>query len=62
MRRPAGVGVSVAITGGASAFQLDDQAFDAIGGRVVLNGLGVGAGLPRYDIAVSGGASGLAIL
>jgi hypothetical protein len=62
LRRPAGVGVSVAITGGAAAFQLDDQTFDAIGGRVELHGLGVGIGLPRYDLMVSGGASNLEIL
>jgi hypothetical protein len=61
LRRPAGVGVSVAIAGGASAFQLDDHAFDAIGGGAVLHGHGVSAGVPRYDIAVSGGASDLAI-
>ena len=58
--RPPHVGVSLAIAGGASELQLDDQAFDALGGRIVLHG--EGAGLPRYDIAVSGGASRLAIL
>ena len=59
--RPAGIGVSVAITGGACAFQLDDQSFDAIGGRTFLHGRGGGDG-PRYDLAVSGGASDLAVL
>jgi hypothetical protein len=60
--RPPHVGVSVAIAGGASELQLDDQDFDALGGRIVLRSEGAGAGLPRYDIAVSGGASRLAIL
>jgi hypothetical protein len=60
LRRPAGVGVSVAIAGGASDLHLDDRIFDAIGGRTVLHGNG--ASLPRYHLEVSGGASGLAIL
>ena len=60
--RPPHVGVSVTITGGACELQVDDQAFDAVGGRIVLHSEEARAGLPRYDIVVSGGASRLAIL
>jgi hypothetical protein len=47
----------MAVTGGISALQLDDQTFDAIGGSARLETSGHAPGSPRYDIHVSGGAS-----
>jgi hypothetical protein len=60
VRRPSGIGVSVAIDGGASKFRLDDHAFGATGDAVFVHGRGI-PDAPRYDVAVSGGASELVI-
>jgi hypothetical protein len=60
IRRPAGVGVSVAIAGGVSDLALDDQHFTAIGGGARLHTGGAPAAA-RYELAVAGGASRLSV-
>jgi hypothetical protein len=60
IRRPADVGVSLALDGGIVDLRLDDQVFEAIGAGARLHGGGAPA-TPRYELAVAGGASGLAI-
>lgn len=57
LRRPAGVGVVVAVRGGATSLRLDDRSYDALGGSVRLETAGLAPDDPRYELQVSGGAS-----
>jgi hypothetical protein len=59
LRRPAEVGLSLAVSGGITGLRLDDQVFDAIGGGARLNTPGVDVAVPRYALEICGGASGL---
>jgi hypothetical protein len=59
--RPAGVGVSLAISGGVSTLQLDDQLFHSLGGASRLVSGAVHGDTPRYSVEISGGASGLSV-
>ena len=62
LRRPADTGVALAVSGGISDLRIDDQSFDAIGGRSSLT-TGPGHGdAPRYAVAISGGASNLHVV
>lgn len=62
VRRPADIGVAVAVAGGVSGLRLDDQAFGAIGGETRLASGSVHGDAPRYSLELSGGASTLHIV
>ena len=62
LRRPAAVGVGVAVRGGISDLRLDDQGFDAIGGGARLATGPVHGDTPRYAVEIHGGASGVQIV
>jgi len=59
--RPAGVPVRLEIHGGASRLALDSQRLGAVGGDTVLESGDAEKQGGRYDIVVSGGASGLVV-
>jgi len=59
LRRPADTGVALAVSGGISDLRIDDQSFDAIGGRSSLTTGPVHGDGPRYAVEISGGASNL---
>ena len=59
LRRPADTGVALAVSGGISDLRIDDQSFDAIGGRSSLTTGPVNGDGPRYSVEISGGASNL---
>lgn len=61
VRRPAEVGVALAVSGGMSALRLDDQRFDAIGGPARLETRNVAPGAALYDLQINGGATDLSI-
>ncbi len=59
--RPAGVEAKLTVKGGISKLIFDLQSFDAVGGRVRLQSPGYDGASNRYEIEVSGGASGISI-
>ena len=59
LRRPADTGVALSVSGGISDLRLDEQGFDAIGGGARLATGPIHGDAPRYDVEISGGASGL---
>ena len=61
INRPAGVAVRVRVSGGATGLALDDQHFGAIGGETRLQTPDYEGAADRYDVEVSGGASGLTV-
>jgi hypothetical protein len=61
INRPAGVAVRVRVSGGATGLALDDQRFGAIGGETRLQTPDYEGAADRYDVEVSGGASGLTV-
>jgi hypothetical protein len=60
LRRPADVGVALAVSGGICSLRLDANRFDAIGGGARLSAGAVDTA-PHYAIAVTGGASEIEI-
>jgi hypothetical protein len=62
VRRPADIGVALAVGGGISSLRLDDQGFDAIGGSTRLAAGAVHGDTPRYALEISGGASNLQVV
>jgi hypothetical protein len=62
LRRPAAVGVGVAVSGGIAGLRLDDQGFGAIGGGARLATGPVHGDAPHYALEISGGANGLQIV
>jgi hypothetical protein len=62
LRRPADTGVAIAVSGGISGLQLDDQAFEAIGGGARLTSGLVQGDAPHYALELSGGASDLHVV
>jgi hypothetical protein len=62
IRRPGGTGVALAVNGGISELQLDEQGFGAIGGGARLASGHVQGDVPRYAVEISGGASGLSVI
>jgi hypothetical protein len=62
LRRPSDTGVALAVSGGISGLCLDDQSFDAIGGRARLATGSVHATTPSYAVEISGGASNLQVV
>ena len=62
LRRPADTGVALAVSGGISSLQLDDEGFDAIGGGARLGTGLVRGDAPRYAVEISGGASNLHVV
>ena len=62
LRRPADIGVAVAVRGGISNLRLDDQGFEAIGGGARLASGSVHGVTPRYALEISGGASDLHVV
>ena len=61
INRPAGVAVRVRVSGGATELALDEQRFGAIGGETRLQTSDYEDAADRYDVEVSGGASGLTV-
>jgi hypothetical protein len=61
INRPAGVAVRVRVSGGATGLALDDQRFGTIGGETRLQTPDYEGAADRYDVEVSGGASGLTV-
>jgi hypothetical protein len=61
IHRPEGVAAQVRVDGGSTNLAFDEQRFGAIGGEVSLRSPGYEVASDRYDITVSGGASGLTI-
>ena len=62
LRRPADAGVALAVSGGISRLQLDDEGFDAIGGGARLGTGLVRGDAPRYAVEITGGASNLLVV
>jgi len=62
LRRPADTGVAVAVSGGISGLQLDDQTFEAIGGGARLATGPVRGDAPHYALELSGGACDLQVI
>jgi hypothetical protein len=62
VRRPAEIGVALAVAGGISGLRLDDQSFTAIGGSSRLSTGAVRGAEPRYELEISGGASNLQVV
>jgi len=61
IRRPKGIAARVRVNGGASELVLDEQSHGAVGGETSLLSPNYEHAVHRYDIAVSGGVSGLTI-
>ncbi len=61
LRRPAGVPVQAAISGGASELVFDGQKLHGVGGPTRLESDGYGDAVDRYTLRFSGGASRLVI-
>ena len=61
IRRPKGVAARVYVSRGASGLVLDEQRHGAVGGETSLQSPDYEHAAHRYDIEVSGGASGLTI-
>ena len=61
LRRPRDVGVTVGVSGGISALQIDDRHFDSIGGRSRLHTEDGDLDAPRYEVEVLGGAANVEI-
>jgi hypothetical protein len=61
VQRPAEIAVALAASGGMAALRLDDQWFDAIGGRAQLETRNTVPGAPRYELQINGGAVDLGI-
>jgi hypothetical protein len=61
IRRAAGVEARLSLKGGASELTFDEQSFDAVGGKVLLQSPGYDGATDRYEIEVSGGASEISI-
>jgi hypothetical protein len=61
LRRPRGVPVRLSVRGGVSDLTLDQSHFEAIGGHTVLHTDGWAAATDRYELTISGGASGLSV-
>lgn len=61
IRRPAGVGVRVALSGGASELALDEFQFGAVGGPVRWESHDFRDSRDRYEIEIGGGASRLRV-
>jgi len=61
IRRPANAPVGVQVRGGICCFQLDSRHIGAIGGPISLESDGWSAAAARYDLQLTGGASGLCV-
>lgn len=61
IHRPEGVAVQVRVRGGSTNLVFDDQRFGAVGSEVSLRNPGYEDAPDRYDITITGGASGLTI-
>jgi len=61
LRRPRGVPLRLSVRGGVSDLTLDESHFEAIGGHTILHTEGWAAATDRYELSISGGASGLAV-
>jgi hypothetical protein len=62
LRRPADVGVRLAVSGGVTSLALDEFFFGAIGGKVRLESANHRDAADRYEVEISGGASGIRIV
>lgn len=62
VRRPAEIGIALAVAGGISGLRLDDQSFGAIGGSSRLSSGPVRGDAARYEVEISGGASNLQVV
>lgn len=61
LHRPADTGVSLAVNGGISTLQLDEQHFGSIGGDARLVTGAVHGDAPRYAVDIKGGARGVCV-
>jgi DNA-binding MarR family transcriptional regulator len=61
LRRPIGSEARLRLTGGAAGLTFDAQRLGAVGGTVVLETPGFGAARDRYELELTGGASGLTV-
>jgi hypothetical protein len=61
IHRPEGVAAHVSIGGGSTNLAFDEQRFGAVGGEVSLRSPDYEVASDRYDITITGGASGLTI-
>ncbi|HEY0840230.1 MAG TPA: MarR family transcriptional regulator [Vulgatibacter sp.] len=61
IRRPADVPVCVRVSGGANRLALDSMYFGAIGGHSRVESPDYARAVDRYEVEVTGGASGLAV-
>jgi hypothetical protein len=61
LRRPAGTAVIVAVEGGTSKLEFDDERHGSLGGPTRLASPGATEAVNRYEIEIGGGASQLSI-
>lgn len=61
IRRPTGVAVRVSLKGGVGTLDFDEQHFDALGGKVLLQSPGYDGTSDLYEIEISGGADKITI-
>ena len=61
IHRPEGVAAQVRVGGGSTNLAFDHQRFGAVGGEVSLHSPDYEGAADRYDITITGGASGLTI-
>jgi hypothetical protein len=61
IHRPGGVAAQVRVDGGSTNLAFDDQRFGAVGGELSLRSPDYERASDRYDITITGGASGLTI-
>lgn len=61
IHRPGGVAAQVRVDGGSTNLAFDDQRFGAVGGELTLRSPDYERDSDRYDITITGGASGLTL-
>jgi hypothetical protein len=62
LKRPMGAPLRLTLRGGAANVALDHQRIHTVAGELVLVSTGFDEGTPRFEVLVSGGASGLKIV
>jgi hypothetical protein len=61
IHRPEGVAACVCVDGGSTNLAFDEQRFGAVGGEVSLRSPDYEGASDRYEIVITGGASGLTV-
>ena len=61
IHRPQGVAAQIRVAGGSTNLAFDERRFGAVGGEVSLRSPDYESAADRYDVTITGGASGLTI-